>query len=275
MKPRNLFPRGTLGNSKRPIHLLSYLSFPYYLPLPIVFCFILDIQGVPGHPLPAPLSGPSFTSPPSPRNTQSHIAHTAGTNNTLCIPRRPHTPLTSTGSDPPSAGNPHGAQKRRTFPKAEAWVKGPLHSGRLLAVVWVRKSNALKYSGERLRNRQQWSPGTNSRYRAASGSNKWVNVVQGKQYIQVAVALDLGGHGIGDSAFCSTGLRRCSRAFSLPKTLNMGSTHRISLATDWLGVVQPQHSTGVKTWPVYCGQALLRCDSGRRGEAAAVGLLGR
>lgn len=137
------------------------------------------------------------------------------------------------------------------------------------------KINVLKYSGERLRNMQQWAPGTNSRYRAASGSNKWINVVHGKQYIQVAVALDLGGHGIGDSAFHSRGLRHCPRAFSLPKTLNMGPTHRISLATDWPGVVQPQHSIGVKTWPVYCGQALLRCDSGRRGEAAAVGLLER
>lgn len=141
MKPRNLFPRGTLGNSRRPIQLLSIsvlsLLFASYLPLPIVFCFILDTESVPGHPLPAPLSGPSFMPL---ANTQSHIAHPAGTNSALCIPRGPHTPLTSTGSDQPSTGIPHGAQKRRTFPKAEAWVKGPLHSGRVLAVVWVRKN---------------------------------------------------------------------------------------------------------------------------------------
>lgn len=38
-----------------------------------------------------------------------------------------HSPVL--GSDLLSAGIPPGAQKRRTFPKVEAWVKGPQWQG--------------------------------------------------------------------------------------------------------------------------------------------------
>lgn len=142
MKPKNLF-QAVRWDTQRSIHSLSVfvlsLIFDSYLPLPIVFCFLLDIRSVPGHSLPGRLSGPSR--PPTPKAT-SRRAHS-----TTCLLRKPplYSPFPGSGLSPRATPT----VLKRAYPEAGAWVKGRLPSGRVLAVGWVRKSKALKHAEER------------------------------------------------------------------------------------------------------------------------------